>query len=117
MFRNLKYYSIIVFNIVNSTFSLPPCLREGYLLSQFQLLKHKASTLIFLVEDEKIKASSKVLDVSLVNLIRKKLFLEQDADFFVLLGFAEKYNPGIYKSLLGDPDMIEEKFIDLFQGW
>jgi hypothetical protein len=60
-------------------------------------------------------------------------YLNNDADFSVLLGIAEKLYPGIYVVLagkklasilgwdsyffLGDPASIELKFIELFQSF
>jgi len=35
-------------------------------------------------------------------------------DFAVLLGLAEKLKPKFYVTLVGDPSIIQEKFIELF---
>ena len=117
LFKRLKVPSTIILNIIEVSSTLPPTLREGFLRVQNRMLIHRVLGLISLTEVEKKKHNGSALDVSVVMQIREHLSLTQDSDFKVMLAIAGKLSPGIYKQCLGDPDMIEEKFIDLFQGW
>lgn len=38
-------------------------------------------------------------------------------DFLVLLGLADALAPGTYVRLAGDPDVLESKFVELFESF
>ena len=38
-------------------------------------------------------------------------------DFLIILGYAEKIKKGVYTALAGDPDLLEEKFVELFESF
>lgn len=58
-----------------------------------------------------------MLEVGTIQSIRDDLKLSADADFLVVLGVAEKLSPGIYLILAGDPLLMEERFMELFESF
>lgn len=52
-----------------------------------------------------------------IQRIREDLKLTADADFLAVLGVAEKLSPGVYMTLAGDPLLMEERFIELFESF
>jgi hypothetical protein len=50
-----------------------------------------------------------------VKKIRTMLDIPSEVEFAMLLGVAEKFTPGIYMMVTGDPRSIESKFAELFE--
>jgi len=118
LFRPVKAGAPCVDFLIVETFRLPHCLREAYINQSMKLLLRKASVLIKYVEAELEHVSPLTnLEASVVKKIRADLDLNNDADFTVLLGIAEKVSPGIYVALAGDPASIEAKFVELFESF
>mmetsp|Transcript_24596 Transcript_24596/g.27363 ORF Transcript_24596/g.27363 Transcript_24596/m.27363 type:complete len:475 (+) Transcript_24596:94-1518(+) len=119
LFRPVKKGSLSIENIMHGIYKLPIHLREGYIHQSMRLLNRRALLLIKYVE-ALLKASTEdrvdVLDPNAVKKIRQDLGLTETC-FTVLLGIAEKLQPGIYVKLVGDPGMIEAKFIELFENF
>jgi hypothetical protein len=69
------------------------------------------------LENYREKCLGSNLEASVVKKIRIDLDITTEADFSVLLGIAEKLEPGIYVALAGDPASIEEKFVELFESF
>lgn len=63
------------------------------------------------------RLNATVLELETIQRIRQDLKLSADADFLVILGVAEKLSPGIYTTLAGDPLLMEERFIELFESF
>ena len=103
-------------NMLIELFRLPHFLREGYLYHFLRLLDRRAVVMIKYA-DTKLDHSADILESSALKKMRQDLELTSDADFFLLLGVAERLSPGIYFALAGDPATIEEKFIELFESF
>jgi hypothetical protein len=125
-------------------FKLPPALREGYIVQWIRVISRRAVTLIKYAESETYaipllrprrllvahstlsnarththskRLNTSVLELEVMQRIREDLKLSADADFLVILGMAEKLSPGIYTTLAGDPLLMEERFIELFESF
>jgi len=117
VFNPVKTSAPYISHIVNEAFQLPAHLREAFLRHSMNLLIRKTALLIKYVQTELSKSSAENLEAAIVKKIRTDLDLLLDTDFNVLLGIAEKLNPGIYTALAGDPASIELKFIELFESF
>jgi len=117
LFRIVKASAPVIDKILLDVFSLPTSLREEYIAESMRLLTRKAALLIKYVEAELEKGQCANLEASIVKKIRFDLDIASEADFSVLLGIAEKLEPGIYIALAGDPASIEEKFVELFESF
>ena len=49
--------------------------------------------------------------------MRDALELKDGEDYNVMLGIAEKLAPGIYVKIAGDPESMEERFMELFENF
>jgi hypothetical protein len=58
-----------------------------------------------------------VLQTSVIKKIRSDLDVASESDFDILLAIAEKHAPGTYKAVAGDPAIIEEVFLELFESF
>lgn len=58
-----------------------------------------------------------VLQTSVIKKLRQDLEISSDPDFDVLLAVAEKHAPGTFKAVAGDPAIIEEVFLELFESF
>jgi hypothetical protein len=117
LFRQLKESAPCVEQMLLEAFRLPPALREGYIAQWIRVIARRAITLIKYAEAETRRREVSVLEVGTIQSIRDDLKLSADADFLVVLGVAEKLSPGIYLILAGDPLLMEERFMELFESF
>mmetsp|Transcript_86 Transcript_86/g.262 ORF Transcript_86/g.262 Transcript_86/m.262 type:complete len:117 (-) Transcript_86:391-741(-) len=113
MLRVVKSAAPCVEQMVREVFHLPVHLRQGFVIAFYRLVIHRAITLTKFVEAERRRDGR--LDISAVKKIRAVLDIPSDVEFAMLLGVAEKFTPGIYMMVTGDPRSIESKFAELFE--
>eukprot|EP00010_Vexillifera_abyssalis_P003737 CAMPEP_0201554816 /NCGR_PEP_ID=MMETSP0173_2-20130828/44348_1 /ASSEMBLY_ACC=CAM_ASM_000268 /TAXON_ID=218659 /ORGANISM="Vexillifera sp., Strain DIVA3 564/2" /LENGTH=317 /DNA_ID=CAMNT_0047966299 /DNA_START=94 /DNA_END=1043 /DNA_ORIENTATION=- len=116
LLRTFKAAAPIIVDLLCCLEVLPCSLREGFVFQSKQSMIHKAFILIKYVEYELMFVNttddnSTVLDITIIKRIRNELALDSDHDFTLILTIAEKYVPGIYVALAGNPRDIEEKFV------
>jgi len=112
IFTPVKESSPFVENMLNEVFRLPCDLREGIVLQSRRLLVRKAVLLIKYVDARKEHQTT--LHNSEIKKLRADLHVAHESDFGIVLAIAERYSPGIYSSLAGDPATIEARFFELF---
>jgi len=104
----------IVSRIIADVYKLPPALREAYISQGFRMLIRKAIVMIKYVDSKLNKRPApEELGEEVRAKVQETLALTK-GDFAVLLGIAEKLKPNFYIDLVGDPNIIQEQFIELF---
>jgi len=114
-----KKSSPAIISILQEMFALPLQIRESYLAVSISKLQRKAVILIKYVEHEmKINGSDKMLHLSAVKRLKEDMDLSQnDEDFYVVLNMAEKISSGVYFKVEGDPYLLPEYFLELFESF
>ena len=107
--------SRLVHDALCEALGLPAMLRLPYLLSVDRLLLLKAVTLLKLVQSD--VESNHGSTEGTGKWLRDNLGLDNDADLNVVFAYAEKICPGIGASMMADRLTLEEKFIELFEGF
>ena len=107
--------SSLVFGMLLHLLRLPPPLRLSYALFADKLFACKAMTLLKLLTSD--MREHKGASQANGRWLKENLNLTEDADLNVLLAYAEKLQPGISMSMLADRLTLEEKFIELFEGF
>eukprot|EP01094_Clydonella_sp_ATCC50884_P019516 TRINITY_DN3832_c0_g1_i1.p1 TRINITY_DN3832_c0_g1~~TRINITY_DN3832_c0_g1_i1.p1 ORF type:complete len:535 (-),score=109.93 TRINITY_DN3832_c0_g1_i1:767-2185(-) len=105
----------IVVEFLNEMAKLPPSLRQMYLENFTRVLTRRAVVLIKYVGAR--LDQSELLQTSTIKRMRGDLELASDLDFELLLAIAERYSPGTYVKVAGDPAIIEEVFLELFESF
>ena len=107
--------SRLVHDALCEALGLPAMLRLPYLLSVDRLLLLKSVTLLKLVQSD--VESNHGSTEGTGKWLRDNLGLDNDADLNVVFAYAEKICPGIGASMMADRLTLEEKFIELFEGF
>ena len=138
LFSPVREVSTFVTDMLEEAWKLPPDLREGHLIHSMRMLTRKAMVVIKYVQsklyvlvlassssssesaDSNVRHHSEpgeVLQTSVIKKLRQDLEISSDPDFDVLLAVAVKHAPGTFKAVAGDPAIIEEVFLELFESF
>lgn len=107
--------SSLVLDLLCQTLRLPVPLRLPYVRNACHVLAAKAITLLKLVASD-IKVHKGSTEGS-GRWLKDNLGLQDDADLTVVFAFAERLSPGICSAIMADRLTLEEKFIELFEGF
>jgi hypothetical protein len=107
--------SSLVLDLLLLMLRLPCLLRLSYARYTTRLITSKAVTLLKLINSD-VKAHKGSTESS-GRWLKDNLSLADDADLNVVFAFAERLSPGICMAMMADRLTLEEKFIELFEGF
>ena len=115
LFRPLKDVSAMVEDLVIDVLRLPARLRYARIKEGLRSMTRRALLLIKCVESE-LQLNS-TLSKDAVKRIRSDCGLGGKGDLDVGLGVAERFRPGTYKDVLGDPAFVEDQLKLLLESF
>jgi len=117
--NSVKEPSQFVHRLITEVYRLPHCLRLPYISQSNRLLTRKAVALIKYVECEMSSAEVPIPSLAQPTLkkIMQDLSLSEQSLFLMVLGVAEKLQPGTYHRTLGDPLSMEDKFREMIDSF
>ena len=115
LFRPIKEASALIEALVVDVLRLPVPLRAARIGEGMRTLTRRALLLIKCVEAELEVSAS--LSKDTVKKLRGDVGLGSKTDLDVLLGVAERFRPGTYKDVLGDPAFVEDQLKLLLESF
>ena len=107
--------SCIIHDSLCEALGMPAMLRLPYMMSVNRLLLLKGVTLLKLVQSD-LETNHGSTELT-GKWLRDNLGLRSETDLNVVFSFAEKISPGVCASIMADRLVLEERFIELFEGF